>query len=287
MVSDWLKLEFIETFFTKLAEDGLGDRRRMEFWKRYVKAIDNIEFALGSTARNARDRDFVALRKKMEGLICHLDAAGSNNAFIMRMGDLVAVEFSGMGNALYGYDARRTVPFDTAEPLRLPQYDHNSLKQKNRSILWLSHQDGINGWAKWEQMFDAKLREEFGIKPQTVATRVARPTSSPPNQPPENLPSRREQLVVEGAGSALPSTTTGLPWTNWPIDLVCASRTGRPRAAVFGSLLMTPTDRSPKFCPPGASNTRLARAGGDKKTHVPVIQEERSASVRMGASLVA
>lgn len=205
MVSDWLKLEFIETFFTKLAEDGMADRRRMEFWKHYVKAIDHIEFALGSTARNARDRDFVVLRKKMEGLICHLDASGSNNAFIMRMGDLVAVEFSGMGNALYGYDARRTVPFDTAEPLRLPQYEHNSLKQKNRSILWLSHQDGINGWSKWEQMFDAKLREEFGIKPQTVATRVVRPSSPPHSaQHPENLPPHREQLAVESAGAGVP-----------------------------------------------------------------------------------
>lgn len=140
----------------------------------------------------------------MDGLICHLDASGSNNAFIMRMGDLVAVEFSGMGNALYGYDARRTVPFDTAEPLRLPQYDHNSLKQKNSSILWLSHQDGINGWSKWEQMFDAKLREEFGIKPQTVATRVARPSESIETRPPGNLPPHREQPAVEGAGAEVP-----------------------------------------------------------------------------------
>ena len=43
MVADWLKLEFIETFFTKLAEDGFGDPRRMNFWKRYVKAINHIE----------------------------------------------------------------------------------------------------------------------------------------------------------------------------------------------------------------------------------------------------
>lgn len=199
MVSEWLKKEFIETFFTKLAEDGLGDRRRMEFWTRYVKAIDHIEFALGSTARNARDQDFVVLRKKMDGLICHLDASGSNNAFIMRMGDLVAVEFSGMGNALYGYDARRTIPFNTAEPLRLPQYDHNSLKQKNRSILWLSHQDGINGWARWEHMFEATLREEFGIK------RVARPSTEPLSTPPPgSIPLPREQSAVEDAPAEVP-----------------------------------------------------------------------------------
>jgi hypothetical protein len=183
MVTDWLKLEFIETFFTKLAEDGMGDRRRMEFWKRYVKAIDHIEFALGSTARNARDRDFVALRKKMNGLICNLEASGTNNAFIMTMGNLVAVEFSGLGNALYGYDLHKSLPFDTSEPLRLPQYDRNSLKQKSSSILWLSHQDGINGWDKWEKMFEATLRKEFRIEPGVALPRTARAVAPTPVAP--------------------------------------------------------------------------------------------------------
>jgi hypothetical protein len=205
MVSEWLKKEFIETFFTKLAEDGLGDRRRMEFWTRYVKAIHRIEFALGSTARNAVDQDFVVLREKMDGLICHLDASGSNNAFIMWMGDLVAVEFSGMGNALYGYDARKTVPFDTAQPLRLGQFQRNSLKQKARSILWLSHQNGINGWSKWEHMFEAKLREEFGIKPGSVATRVAGPSPEPlSTRPPVNITPHLERPAVESAEAEAP-----------------------------------------------------------------------------------
>lgn len=176
MVADWLKLEFIETFFTKLAEDGLGDPRRMNFWKRYVKAIGHIEFALGSFARNSTERDFVALRKKMTGLIRELDASGANNAFIMTMGNLVAVEFSGLGNAFYGYDARHSVPFDTTRPLRLVVDGKNSLKHKGKSILWLSHQDGLHNWDKWEEMFEATLSKEFGIKPSGSpphATRVA------------------------------------------------------------------------------------------------------------------
>ena len=186
MVSDWLKLEFIETFFTKLAEDGLADRRRMEFWKRYVKAIGHIEFALGSTARNARDRDFIVLRKKMTGLICNLDASGTNNAFIMTIGNLVAVEFSGMGNAFYGYDGRRTRPFDTNSPLRLPVNAENSLKQ-DAHLLKLSHQDGIHNWDKWEHMFEATLRKEFGIEPgAAVPTAAAIRTLAPPVGP--NLP---------------------------------------------------------------------------------------------------
>lgn len=204
MVSEWLKKEFIETFFTKLAEDGLGDRRRMEFWTRYVKAIDHIEFALGSTARNARDRDFVVLREKMDGLTRHLEAPGSNNAFIMWMGDLVAVEFSGMGNALYGYDARTTIPFDITKPLRLPQYEHNSLKQKGHSILWLSHQDGINGWARWEDMFSAKLSQDFGIKPLTGTRSVSAGSRQHSRRPSEAAAPPEVRPIGIGATGELP-----------------------------------------------------------------------------------
>ncbi|MBC8725754.1 hypothetical protein F6X37_30660 [Paraburkholderia sp. 31.1] len=184
MVSDWLKLEFIETFFTKLAEDGLADRRRMEFWKRYVKSIDDIEFALGSTARNSREPDLVALRRKMKGLTRELDASGANNAFIMTMGKLVAVEFSGLGNAFYGYDASRSLPFNTNQTLKLGKNERNSLKQSNR-MLWLKHGDGIHGWNRWEDMFEATLRESFQILPSvetsgaSVRTQAANERAKP------------------------------------------------------------------------------------------------------------
>lgn len=185
MVTEWLKLEFIETFFTKLAEDGLGDRRRMEFWKRYVKSIDQIQFALGSFARNSRERDFVALRKKMLGLICELDASGANNAFIMTMGSLKVVEFSGMGNALYGYDVQKQIPFDTSEPLRLGVDVRNSLKHKRASILWLTHQDGIHGWHAWEPMFEATFKKNFGISPGAAPARVTHTQVASSAQPPK------------------------------------------------------------------------------------------------------
>ncbi|WP_250532756.1 EH signature domain-containing protein [Caballeronia sp. AZ10_KS36] len=194
MVSDWLKLEFIETFFTKLAEDGLADRRRMEFWKRYVKSIDNIEFALGSTARNSHEPDLVALRRKMKGLTRDLDASGANNAFIMRMGRLVAVEFSGLGNAFYGYDASRSLPFDTRQTLKLAKDDWNSLKHSN-CMLWLNHQDGIRGWSRWEDRFEEKLREGFNILP-SVDTSGSSTRSQAANERsrPANVGSSRENI---------------------------------------------------------------------------------------------
>ena len=182
MIADWLKLEFIETFFTKLAEDGMGDRRRMVFWKRYVKSIDDVRFALGSAALNSSEPDFVALRKKMKGLICELAGTEkNNNAFIMTIGNLVAVEFSGMGNAFYGYDAQKPLPFDPQLPLMLAVNAKNSLKNTRTTILKMAHQDRIHGWENWEPMFAETFREHFDIEPD-LATRktVLKPAAAAP-----------------------------------------------------------------------------------------------------------
>ena len=144
MVAEWLKLEFIETFFTLLAEEGTGDRRRLEFWKRYVNQIDHINFALGNDARSSSTKDFAVLREKMQGLTVPLiDPISSNNAFIMTIGDLVVVEFSGRANALYGYDGRQGLPFDLERPVVVVKDGRNSLKNSERR-LWLKHRDGIH-----------------------------------------------------------------------------------------------------------------------------------------------
>lgn len=175
MVSEWLKREFIEAFFTKLAEDGVGDRRRANFWLRYVKSMENIQFALGARALYSRDKDFVALRQRMKGLYTELRTTdSSNNAFVMTMGSLVAVEFGGMGNAFYGYDERKVRPFDMSKPVGTAKNSKNSLKHSQR-MLWMQHQDGIKGWNRWEEMFEATLKKEFDIKPNAVPKRVPGP----------------------------------------------------------------------------------------------------------------
>lgn len=173
MVSEWLKGEFIEAFFNLLAQDGAADQRRMKFWKRYIKAINHMEFALGATARASRDRDFDTLRKKMDGLICRLDANDANNAFIMHMGNLVIVEFSQKGNALYGYDAKRRLPFDTSRVLRLGTSSVNTLKDQNASQLRMTHSA-----MDWEERVASELAA-CGIQPNTATQSIARPSPDP------------------------------------------------------------------------------------------------------------
>jgi len=168
MVADWLKKEFIEAFFTKLAEDGVGDRRRMNFWIRYSKLMSNVQVALGQNALLSRDKDFLALREKMKGLVTELSTSdGSNNAFVMTFGELVAVEFSGKGNALYGYSSSRKLPFDLSQPVVTTMNARNSLKQDKR-ILKMSHTDNVKGHDKWESYFEETFKHEFGLIPKSV-----------------------------------------------------------------------------------------------------------------------
>jgi hypothetical protein len=165
MVADWLKLEFIERFFTLLSEEHSGEQRRLAFWKRYVRAIDDIHFALGSEAFYSRNRDFVELRSKMAGRVVELiDSAPGNNAFVMKLGNLVIVEFSGRANALYGYDQSQTLPFDLTKPVVTPIGARNSLKHSGRQLK-MRHQDGIHGCATWEERFETRLRDEYRIIP--------------------------------------------------------------------------------------------------------------------------
>lgn len=172
MVSIWLKSEFVKLFFSKLAQDGQSDTRRLEFWIKYVPVMDSIHFALGKYAKSSRHPDFVQLRNKLKGLTSFLeDSNPHNNAFIMTMGNLVAVEFSGESNAFYGYNRQYNLPFDLSRPVRSsPVNGKNSLKNDVRA-LYLIHQDNVHGYANWEDRFKMELQDKFGLLP---GRRIAR-----------------------------------------------------------------------------------------------------------------
>jgi hypothetical protein len=227
MVSEWLKLEFIEAFFTLLAEEHTGDNRRLEFWARYVSVIEDIHFALGADARDNSSPDFKALRKKMAGLVVPLqDNVRSNNAFIMRIGPLVIVEFSGYSNACYGYTSNKSLPFRFDMPLVLPKDVKNSLKHSNRE-LWLSHQDGIRGYETWEERFEAELADGFGVKPKkSTIKRVV--MNRPPSPPPPPTAPQATQRVPTAAGRA----PSGLPTAG---NLTCRrNRAAQQHRSVVG-----------------------------------------------------
>lgn len=155
MVSDWLKLKLIEQFFELLSHDGATDTRRVRFWAQYVPAIENIWFVLGSSARSNWNPDFKKLRGLMADQALVLEGATSgNNAFVMKVGQLLIVEFGETGNAAYLFDSRNP-PFTFRGALHL----RNDLKN-GRNLGSLKHLDGHE---KWEQKFRREIKEHTGI----------------------------------------------------------------------------------------------------------------------------
>lgn len=173
LIADWLKSEFIEAFFTKMAQDGNTDRRRLDFWMRYRKHMNHVHFALGSAILESKDPDLIFLKNKMKGLISNIKKRKHDNSFIMYMGDVIAVEFSQNGNALYLYDASKSAPFKLTDPLELAKDGRNSLK--NSSGISFTHQDGVNGFAKWEDACLSFLAKNFGIHPDKVLDKNRKP----------------------------------------------------------------------------------------------------------------
>lgn len=159
MVTDWLKLDLIQSFFELLTADGSNDTRRLNFWIRYVDQITDMYFALGRYAMQNQDTSFVELRNKMAGRLLKLSGTGKeNNAFIMTINDYVFIEFGMRNHATYIY---REYPFalDGSRDINL-----NALKDTSTNIERLRHQDNVLRYNRWELRFNAHLYQHFGIQ---------------------------------------------------------------------------------------------------------------------------
>lgn len=140
LVNGWLKGRLIKDFFDVLSEDNKADQRRLKYWLRFEPAIEDLWLALGPDAMHNRSQQYLELRERAKGRLLSLENAGpsNNNAFIMRMGDWLIVEFGITGNACYIYP-RNPAPF---------MLTGNSIylgKLKNKA-LGESHNHVTNGW---------------------------------------------------------------------------------------------------------------------------------------------
>lgn len=147
MVNGWLKRRLIKDFFELLAQDGSADLRRLNYWLKWEPHITDMWFVLGANARDNHGSAFMELRKRMTGRDRVLtDNNQQNNAFVMRIGQLLVIEFGVTGNACYVFAA---ADFHTS--LDRKYFTIPDLKQKI-SATKLTHM------SYWEGKFDYELR---------------------------------------------------------------------------------------------------------------------------------
>lgn len=156
MVNSWLKQRLIKDFFELLAADGAADLRRLNYWLQWEPQITDMWFVLGTDAQANRTPEFKELRKRMAGQDRLLvDPNHANNAFVMRIGPLLVIEFGVTGNACYIFAA---VDFKTSlhnKALRLYE-----LKQK-------THATRLSHMSQWEPKFDYELKKLLQSVPKS------------------------------------------------------------------------------------------------------------------------
>lgn len=167
MVWSWLKQRLIRDFF----ENGSGDERRRAYWLRFEPLIDDMWFALGAESRRRRDEVFVEIRNRAEGRLLNLDqTVAGNDAFMMRIGGYLAIEFGSPGHAFYLHDWSR-LPKSLIDKLNhhVPQdVSIASLRSVNPAYKGI-HRDSTGAFESWEQKFDFAMAGLIGRKPEQRA----------------------------------------------------------------------------------------------------------------------
>jgi hypothetical protein len=149
MVVSWLQRRLIKDFFEVLAEDSAVDMRRLNYWLKWETHISDMWFILGHDTIENRSPEFIELRRRMEGYDRKLiDINLNNNAFVMRIGQLIVIEFGSRGNACFVFATS-----DFKADLNKKELTIQELKQHlNQKRLKLSHQ------GRWESNFDRNLQ---------------------------------------------------------------------------------------------------------------------------------
>jgi len=186
MVSFWLKQRVIQDFFELLQTDGQADRQRMAFWLKYAEFMDDIWLALGTNSLYNHKADYRRIRQQMEGRYMALEGGGyaQDNAFLMKIGDYVFIEFGKHSNACHVFDAQR-LPFSPRQKSVLGTQDGLKNKHHPGHRASLMHRDG------WQWDFAHFLDAHAGAAPgqeRKTRTQPRRPSSDRNTAPTRTTP---------------------------------------------------------------------------------------------------
>lgn len=245
LAGDAIKALLIDRFFARMGPAGA---RRAEFWKRYAQAIQRIEVARPPAA---------PLEESEPGpTVCLRDAAPGDAAMILFAGSACLVMDADPASAVWAYDLRQAAPFDMAAPLALALDSPNSLHRSSHRLL-LAHEDGRDGWRHWEQAFEARLSDCFGLRAGAAAATdalrfvdLSDGSLAGPSAPAEPEP--------DPAGRAWPTASNGedVHWQTAEAMNVPYSRPDLEVLARVHGLTLKPGG-------PGRGRVRVAPAGVD------------------------
>lgn len=168
MVFGWLKGRLIQDFFELLSTEGAGDRRRLAYWLRFAPFVDDMWFALGPSAQFRNDASFKEFKERARGRLLDLEGTTSdNNAFVMRIGPYLAIEFGSKGNAFFllSWEKLPRLVSNALTSGRAKESIYIGSLKPAANMFKKSHMDAPTALKSWEQKFDDDLLPVLGIRP--------------------------------------------------------------------------------------------------------------------------
>lgn len=132
MVIQWFVQADLEAFF-KLFSDN-ADERRFVFWMKYLKIITASKLFFSKSSYNSNQAQQRRFLEKNKGRYSHLSGT-SSDAFMLRIGNIFIIEFSGKGNACYVY---KTEP--------------DGIQSHNTEIFCLKNKQSIGFYGAWSHI---------------------------------------------------------------------------------------------------------------------------------------
>lgn len=164
MVCGWVAEEDLRDFHELTRRHSKVEDERLAYWLRFKRQISYTQLVIGEEILRSRDPDIAAFRKRKGARLAKLqESTSSNNAIIIRLGDLWVVEFSQTGNAAYPYHSK-------ALPLQPGSSQFRLSQLKNKRLTWPSPDTRLSHMSDWQAKFDAYLAGQ-NIWPDSMGRR--------------------------------------------------------------------------------------------------------------------
>lgn len=178
MVLGWVNKRNLKDFFDILAARNQADEGRLAFWSNYLEQITWTRLVFSAETmqlknRNPAIRDLIA---REQGAYAGLSEKRDVDAFMMKIGNFIIIEFSRKPNACYVY-SESTLPFDRHKRTYLGTTDDLAYGFHGGCAARIIHREGWEGRAGYELRALGILPDKAGVKP-TGRVRVVAPTQS-------------------------------------------------------------------------------------------------------------
>jgi hypothetical protein len=240
MVLGWVNERNLRDFFDILASRNKADEGRLEFWSKYMKQITwtRLIFSRDTLALARQKEEVRTLIAREEGAYATLTVNKDVDAFMMRIGNYIIVEFSKKPNACYIYDADK-MKFDRSsrqyaggtDDLKYGYYDRDSASIRHQPHWQIS---GASTLAKLGILPDALMRGSQTASAEGVRRaappqqRDAKPTTS--RALPTEVNPRPSPRQVQASATAVPAAPMSI--ASGPEDDASGSA-APPRGAKF------------------------------------------------------